>query len=131
MGFYILQGEEKKGPYSLGQLRAMWNSGALTMQTRYCEEGSDEWNAMSSLQHELEPQDISRSPARPLLIETTGKKWKSAHFISILMTIGGLLVIYLASRQESKAIAMVGAAISIAGLIVAVIAKAGAWWHHR
>jgi hypothetical protein len=41
--YYILLDGEKKGPYALSQLRKMWDSGAITMDTKYVDEGMTEW----------------------------------------------------------------------------------------
>src|SRR6185436_17116391 len=55
MRYSIIQNRETRGPYTIGQLRSMWNSGAITGDTLYCEEGSDDWRTLSDLLHELEP----------------------------------------------------------------------------
>ena len=55
MGYYILQSNETKGPYTLSQLKSMWSSGAVTGNLQFCEEGYTEWLPLSSLQYLLEP----------------------------------------------------------------------------
>jgi hypothetical protein len=54
MRYSILQNHETKGPYTIGQLRSMWNSGAITGDTLYCEEDSDQWETMERLATELD-----------------------------------------------------------------------------
>jgi len=55
MGYYILQGEDTKGPYTLNQLRSMWNTGALTSETLFCQEGDSDWSKLESILSDLEP----------------------------------------------------------------------------
>jgi hypothetical protein len=54
MGFYILQKDETKGPYTIGQLRSLWSSGAITGDTLYCEEGYDQWLPLRDIIDQLE-----------------------------------------------------------------------------
>jgi len=57
--YYIFQDEAQKGPFTISQLRAMWGSGALTVNTLHCEEGSEEWRPLSNLLRVLEPPAAS------------------------------------------------------------------------
>ena len=61
MSFYILQKDETRGPYTIGQLRSMWSSGAITGDTLYCEEGYDQWLPLRGIIDQLEPS----APAAP------------------------------------------------------------------
>ena len=47
--YYIVLDGNKKGPYALSQLRKMWDSGAITMDTKYASEGMAEWADISKL----------------------------------------------------------------------------------
>lgn len=62
MSYYILKNDKTEGPYTIGQLRSMWNSGALTGDTLYCEEGYEEWVYLRDLADQLEAQPDSSSP---------------------------------------------------------------------
>lgn len=55
MPYYVLINDETKGPYTMGQLRGMWNSGAVTAQTLHCQEGYDKWTPLSVILDQLEP----------------------------------------------------------------------------
>ncbi len=88
MSYYILQNDETKGPYTLGQLRGMWNSGALTTETLHCQEGDSDWQPLSAILHELEPPPAPRHiltppPAAayspPLPHHESGSKRSSRH----------------------------------------------------
>src|ERR1035438_236944 len=98
MRYYILLNDETKGPYTIGQLRSMWNSGAITGETLFCQEGYEEWLPLNRLQAELEPSPVlppqthAYAPPSPQpfthiqTIEATGKSWKAALLISALVT---------------------------------------------
>lgn len=135
MSYYILQSDETKGPYTIGQLRSMWNSGTITGETLFCEEGYDEWLPLRRLQSELEPapvvppQSFARTlpPSQPVgrnvqTIEATSKSWKAAQLVSALVTILGVLVAF--------ALPPLGLLMLVGGLIAFCIARIGAWWDH-
>ena len=46
---YISNGGEAQGPYEIGQLRSMWNTGQLTANTLYWDEERQEWRGISEL----------------------------------------------------------------------------------
>ncbi len=54
MSYYILQNDETKGPYTMGQLRSLWSSGAITGDTLYCEKGYDQWLPLRDIINQLE-----------------------------------------------------------------------------
>lgn len=58
MNYYILLGDETKGPYTIGQLRSLWYSGLITAQTLYCQEGFAEWLPLARIITDLEPQQL-------------------------------------------------------------------------
>ncbi len=64
MTYYIRQNEEARGPYTIGQLRSMWNAGNLTGDTLYRKEGSDVWKVLSS-QLESPPPVDQQAPVLP------------------------------------------------------------------
>jgi hypothetical protein len=55
VSYYIRQNDDTKGPYTIGQLRAIWNAGAITGDTLYREEGITEWQPLRTIVRELEP----------------------------------------------------------------------------
>jgi hypothetical protein len=55
MSYYILEGEDTKGPYTIGQLRSMWGTGSITAKTMHCQEGDEQWRPLSSILDLLEP----------------------------------------------------------------------------
>ncbi len=53
--YYIVLNQQNAGPYTIGQLRAMWQSGAVTAQTQYWFEGAADWRPLINLRSALEP----------------------------------------------------------------------------
>jgi hypothetical protein len=53
--YFVTIGSERKGPYTINQLRAMWNSGAITGDDLYCDEEGDTWLHLRVLSDQLEP----------------------------------------------------------------------------
>ena len=75
MSYYVIQNNETKGPYTIGQLRAMWSSGAVTTETLYCREGWSEWLPLLAMARELESS--AAPPAQPSSVRATVKKRSS------------------------------------------------------
>jgi GYF domain 2 len=75
MDYYIIQNGEANGPYTIGQLRAMWNSGAITGETLYCQEGWSEWLPLSTMIEDLEPSASvpSQNASPPPLLSAVPK----------------------------------------------------------
>ena len=62
--YYIVVNGEMKGPYALTQLREMWNSGAITMDTKYAKEGMDGWADINEVMTEsARDQPVVNLPA--------------------------------------------------------------------
>jgi hypothetical protein len=58
MSYYILDGENTKGPFTIGQLRSMWSTGSITTKTMHRQEGDEQWRPLRSILHLLEPPPI-------------------------------------------------------------------------
>jgi hypothetical protein len=62
MNYFIHQGGETYGPYTIGQLRSMWSTGQVTGETLYCEEGGENWLHLRVLETDLDPPKASPPP---------------------------------------------------------------------
>jgi hypothetical protein len=135
MSYYILQNDETKGPYTIGQLRSMWNAGAITGQTHYCKEGYSRWFPLSGLQSELEspppqpslPPQLHQQPKQPIApqvqtIEATGKSWKAKQLLSALAMCVGIVTVFISPTF--------GTLLLIGGFFFFILARLGAWWNH-
>jgi len=47
--FYLYINNQQQGPYDIDQIRGMWNSGAVTADTHYWQEGMSDWEQVHSL----------------------------------------------------------------------------------
>jgi TM2 domain-containing membrane protein YozV len=94
MSYYILQNDETKGPYTLGQLRSMWSSGSITTKTMHCQEGDSEWRPLSGIVRELEPPATPPAAAPPQPSMVVVKPTKSRGTYIILGLFFGLLCIH-------------------------------------
>lgn len=93
MGYYIIQDEETRGPYTLGQLRAMWGSGAITTETLHCQEGCSDWLPLSAMTQQLEaPLAPVISPAERAPLAPAAKKKRSRILGLCLLVFLGLVV---------------------------------------
>jgi TM2 domain-containing membrane protein YozV len=62
-GYYILEQEEAKGPFTIGQLRSMWSTGTITINTMHCQQGDEQWRPLTSILHLLETTpNVAPSP---------------------------------------------------------------------
>jgi RNA polymerase subunit RPABC4/transcription elongation factor Spt4 len=61
--YYLLIDGEKKGPYALSQLRKMWDSGAITMDTKYVSEEMTSWADIGALMEDGDVSDSSQKKA--------------------------------------------------------------------
>lgn len=61
--YYLHLGGEQKGPFSLGQLREMWRTGAINLDTQFWTKADSEWKTMETLLDLLEPSQPAAPPA--------------------------------------------------------------------
>ncbi len=66
--YFILSDGKQAGPYTIGQLRSMWQSGIITTETQYYFEGAPNWQPMIKLRSMLEPNSVVKN--RPASIIT-------------------------------------------------------------
>lgn len=63
-------------------------------------------------------------------IEATGKIWKAAQAIGVLLVVVGATWFFIAAGLESGGGAAAGAAIGGIGLAGYLTGRVGAWWFH-
>jgi hypothetical protein len=47
--YYILIGDSESGPWTLGQLKAFWRAGAVTLETLYAQPDASEWKPLAAI----------------------------------------------------------------------------------
>lgn len=75
--YYIDCAGQKKGPYTLKELRSMWQRGAIRGRNLYCEEGGDKWKKLELMQSVLETGDTKPGDAAR---EVKSKSWWRVQF---------------------------------------------------
>jgi hypothetical protein len=63
--FLFKVGDVEKGPYTIGQLRSLWNTGTITSDMLYRTEGSQSWNQFLSLVEQLESPSPTKHSTPP------------------------------------------------------------------
>jgi hypothetical protein len=67
--YHLWLEEQAKGPFTIGQLRTMWNSGQVTSETHYTIDAGESWDALSEIISELEPTIQKESPIAILPVQ--------------------------------------------------------------
>ena len=62
--YYLHRDGTQTGPFTIGQLRSMWQSGSITAQVQYWFEGATEWRPLINILRLLEPP----APAVPIAV---------------------------------------------------------------
>jgi len=131
---YLLIENETKGPFTLNQIKMMWNSGNITVQTMFLSNNNTEWMPLRKILHKLEPpQQISTISDNipPILktttkkvqtIEATSKTWKGLLVFAVFLMIAGIITLFSSFAS--------GCGILFAGFLMFLFARAGSWWSH-
>lgn len=62
MTYYLYHNEEQRGPFMIGQIRGMWNSGAVTADVLFWASDSVEWRPLAEIASELDGTVIAPPP---------------------------------------------------------------------
>ena len=57
---YLLLGEEQSGPFTIEQIRGLWNQAAITSDAYYWHEGMENWESLAALMTERAPTSHAR-----------------------------------------------------------------------
>src|SRR5208282_158058 len=60
--YYILIGGNETGPWTLGQVRAFWRAGAVTLETLCAQPGAAEWKPLSAILDVATPAVATPTP---------------------------------------------------------------------
>jgi hypothetical protein len=63
--YYLVLDSEQAGPFTSGQLRAMWQNGKVNAQTKYCAVGGTSWRPLIDLRTMLEPAPVQPTTVSP------------------------------------------------------------------
>lgn len=79
---------------------------------------------------------VRPAPGSVQTIQLTSKRWKGLMLVGFLMVVAGAAASGMLIAREPRLLshptwlAVIAAAIFIAGLVLLVIARLGAWWDH-
>jgi hypothetical protein len=121
--YHIWSEEEAKGPFTLGQLRTMWNNGLLTAQHLFSQDECQNWQYLAELIPDLEP--VAQIPVTKIESEENdGYKLAIKYYISKGWTVvsEGATGVQL---QEPKTMGGVTITCLILGLILLAAYGAG------
>jgi uncharacterized membrane protein YgdD (TMEM256/DUF423 family) len=86
--YYLLMNDMEQGPFTIGQLRSLWNAGKITSKTYYFQAGMSEWKPLTHVLSLLEPSPVTDTAPRTI------KTAKSRFVYIILGVFLGLLGIH-------------------------------------
>ena len=61
--YYLVLNNEQAGPYTVGQLRAMWQNGKTNARTQYCAAGGTSWQPLITFRAVVESPAEKTAPA--------------------------------------------------------------------
>jgi len=128
--YHLWLDEAAKGPFTIGQLRSMWNSGQITGETHYTSDAGESWHHLSDIVSELEPASIppsfvktaeSFSQRNERRVETSGLAIASLIFAIIGIFPVAIIMGHGAKSSIKKNYPLTGNGLANAGLILGYI----------
>lgn len=101
--YWLLIGNENKGPYTLAQLKSMWGSGSITADTLYSQEGFETWIPLSSFLDQKPPASLPQNSASAQ--KESEKRILPALILCLFLGVFGAHAVY--AGRWKKGIAMV------------------------
>jgi TM2 domain-containing membrane protein YozV len=120
--YFIEQDNQTRGPYTIGQLRSMWNTGAITSKTTYCQEGDEHWHPMSAIQDLLE--STGPTSRQEFVVVKSAKSRGTYIILGIFFGIFGVHDFYAGRYRRGTEILLCTLLLGwiLIGLIISVIA---------
>ena len=127
MSYYLHEDGKTRGPFTIGQLRSMWNAGTINLETTFSTTRDGQRRVLEEMLNDIEGSTSISPQEKIQTVELTSKKWKKLQAMGCLLPALGLLVTMpvLGSMFE------LGFVIIIAGVILLIYASLGAWWENR
>lgn len=141
MTYYLWLNNTQTGPFTIGQLRSMWQTGSVTSLTLFWKEGMKDWKPLIDIVQLIETQGSSlisrnvQSPPQSQLVQPqviyvqkessteetspSGCSWVGGIFISLFIPILGLICgVLIAASKKDRALAIPMVLISLVSMIV-------------
>jgi hypothetical protein len=111
MSYFIHQSGQTEGPFTLTELRDLWDAGRINRNTLFCEEGYDEWLQMKQLVEVLGENQTSLSMGAPPLLSSSAapkpsRRSRSVVVLAAVLAAGLFLCLWAwrAPRQPEQTI---------------------------
>jgi len=98
--YYLLLNNEQEGPYTLGQIKSMWNAGGITVKTLYCVEGKSEWKPLLDMTSILDSSGMDVKSNRNAFTQTSQNQSGNPSINQQLTLLG------IQSKMKSKTVAV-------------------------
>ncbi len=130
--YYLILDDKEQGPFTINQIRSMWNTGRLTLKTLYFQPGMTEWTPLATIKATIEPIVVPPPlppppsayafPARPIIIKAAKARWV---FILLGLFLGtlGIHNFYAGYNQKGVTqllIAVIGSLVVVGPIVSAI-----------
>ena len=124
--YFVIIKDETAGPYTMTQLKSMWLTGALSLQTPFMQEGTDQWEPMETMVDLLEHNAASIQPGPGSDSKTPPVKFpKSIEISDINMRFGSMVAFMIKSTIASIPAFIILTVIGFAIFLLVTVVGAG------
>ena len=121
--YYLIENGSKRGPFTINQIRSMWNSGAINQLTTFSTEGDPSLRPLKVIIDEIEAPVASAEAGAVQTIQVTSKRWKVVKLVSYAMIFSAIPFCYSGAM-------VLGLFLFGVGLTLTIVASLGAWWEN-
>lgn len=121
--YYLIENGSKRGPFTINQIRSMWNAGSINQLTMFSTEGDPSLRPLKVIISEIEASVAPASTGTVQTIQATSKKWKVVKLVSYAMMFSAIPFCYAGAM-------VFGVFLFGVGLIATIAASLGAWWEN-
>lgn len=121
--YYLSENGSKRGPFTINQVRAMWNAGTINQLTMFSTEGDPTLRPLKLMIDEIEAPGTGASTGAVQTIQATSKKWKVIKLVSFVMMFSAIPFCFVGA-------VVFGVILFAVGLTATIAASLGAWWEN-
>lgn len=66
--YYLMLSGEQRGPFTVNQMKSMWQGGSINAGTHYWQTGMSSWQPLSNIQHFLDAPSAQQQASQPIVI---------------------------------------------------------------
>lgn len=91
---YVMLDGQQQGPFSIGQMQSIWQSGRLHGEMQHFMDGYSEWMPLNFIQEDLEPVALPRQMAHSTLPRPVQVAKSRGIYVILGLFLGGLLGVH-------------------------------------